>query len=125
MLHRFIVAIGAGCAAALLFAVSAQSSVLAMALAYVAPLPIMIATLGWGLDAGAIAGAISIAVLAVVTEPLSRTGVRDFGRGPGVAFGRVRSHADRAISARTKAGRSYPRVCRRRRFAGGPIGNTR
>ena len=71
MLHRFIVAIGAGCAAALLFVVSAQTSVLAMALAYLAPLPIMIATLGWGLDAGAIAGAISVAVLAVLAEPLS------------------------------------------------------
>ena len=71
MLHRFVVAIGAGCAAALLFAVSAQSSLLAMALAYLAPLPIMIATLGWGLDGGAIAAAISIAVLAVVAEPLS------------------------------------------------------
>ena len=71
MLHRFVVAIGAGCAAALLFAVSAQSSVLAMALAYLAPLPIMIATLGWGLDAGAIAGAISVAALALLAEPLS------------------------------------------------------
>ena len=71
MLHRFVIAIGAGCAAALLFAVSAQSSLLAMTLAYLAPLPIMIATLGWGLDGGAIAAAISIAVLAVVAEPLS------------------------------------------------------
>ena len=71
MLHRFVVAIGAGCAAALLFVVSAQSSVLAMALAYFAPLPIMIATLGWGLDAGAVAAAISAAVLALVAEPLS------------------------------------------------------
>ena len=66
MLHRFVVAIGAGCAAALLFAVSAQSSLLAMTLAYLAPLPIMIATLGWGLDGGAIAAAIAIAVLAGV-----------------------------------------------------------
>jgi Predicted membrane protein (DUF2232) len=71
MLHRLIVALGAGCAAALLFAVSAQSSLLAMTLAYLAPLPIMIATLGWGLDAGAVAAAIAIAVLAVVAEPLS------------------------------------------------------
>jgi hypothetical protein len=71
MLHRFIVAIGAGCAAALLFVVSAQSSVLAMALAYLAPLPIMIATLGFGLDAGAIAGVISVAALALLSEPLS------------------------------------------------------
>jgi len=71
MLHRFIVAVGAGCAAALLFVVSSQSSVFAMALAYLAPLPIMIATLGFGLDAGAIAGAISVAALAVLAEPLS------------------------------------------------------
>ena len=71
MLHRFVVAIGAGCAAALLFAVSAQSSLLAMTLAYLAPLPIMIATLGLGLDGGAIAAATAIAVLAVVAEPLS------------------------------------------------------
>lgn len=71
MLYRLVVAIGAGCAGALLFAVSAQSSILAMALAYLAPLPIMIATLGWGLDAGAIAAAISVAVLALVAEPLS------------------------------------------------------
>ncbi len=71
MLHRYIVAIGAGCAAALLFIVSAQSSALAMALAYLAPLPIMIATLGWGLDAGAIAAAISVAALALLAEPLS------------------------------------------------------
>jgi hypothetical protein len=71
MLHRFIVAIGAGCAAALLFVVSAQSSALAMTLAYLAPLPIMIATLGWGLDAGAIAAGFSVAALAVLAEPLS------------------------------------------------------
>jgi hypothetical protein len=71
MFHRFVVAIGAGCAAALLFAVIAQSSLLTMTLAYLAPLPIMIATLGWGLDGGAIAAAISIAVLAVLAEPLS------------------------------------------------------
>ena len=71
MLHRFVVAIGAGCAAALLFAVSTQPSLLAMALAYLAPLPIMIATLGWGLDAGAIAGGISVAALALLSEPLS------------------------------------------------------
>ena len=71
MLYRLVVAIGAGCAGALLFAVSAQSSILAMTLAYLAPLPIMIATLGWELDAGAIGAAISVAVLALIAEPLS------------------------------------------------------
>ncbi len=71
MMYRYAVAFGAGCAAAFLFAVSAESSPLAMLLAYLAPLPIMIATMGWGLDAGAIAGAASVAGLTVIAEPLS------------------------------------------------------
>ena len=71
MIHRYAVAIGAGCAAAFLFAVSAQTSPLAVALAYLAPLPIMIATMGWGLDAGAIAAAASVAGLTLIAEPLS------------------------------------------------------
>ncbi len=71
MIFRFVVAIGAGCAAALLFAVSAQTGPLAMALAYLAPLPIMIATLGWGLDAGAVAAAVSVVALGLLAEPAS------------------------------------------------------
>lgn len=66
--HRYAVAIGAGAASALLFAVSATTNPLAMALAYLAPLPIMIATLGWGLDAGAIAAGVSAAALAVIAD---------------------------------------------------------
>jgi hypothetical protein len=71
MFQRYAVAFGAGCAAAFLFAVSAEASPLAMALAYLAPLPIMIATMGWGLDAGAIAAAASVAGLTLIAEPLS------------------------------------------------------
>ena len=71
MYFRFVVAIGAGCAAALLFAVSAETSPLAMALAYLAPLPIMIATLGWGLGSGALAAATSVIALGLLAEPLS------------------------------------------------------
>src|SRR5271166_3233458 len=71
MYFRFVVAIGAGCAAALLFAVSAETSPLAMALAYLAPLPIMIATLGWGLGSGALAAATSVVALGLLAEPLS------------------------------------------------------
>lgn len=71
MIQRYAVAFGAGCAAAFLFAVSAQASALAMLLAYLAPLPIMIATIGWGLDAGAIAAAVSVAGLSLIAEPLS------------------------------------------------------
>ncbi len=71
MIHRFVIAIGAGCAAAFLFAVSAQTSPLAMTLAYLAPLPIMIATMGWGVDAGAISAAVSVAGLTLLAEPLT------------------------------------------------------
>ena len=67
MMYRVAVAIGAGCAAALLFAVSAQTNPLAMALAYLAPLPIMIASLGWGLDAGGLAAGVSVAALGLLT----------------------------------------------------------
>ena len=69
MIHRFAVAIGAGCAAAFLFAVSAQTSPLAMMLAYLAPLPIMIATMGWGAGAGAIAAATSVAGIMLLADP--------------------------------------------------------
>jgi len=71
MIQRYAVAFGAGCAAAFLFAVSAEASPLAMALAYLAPLPIMIATMGWGLDAGAISAAASVAGLSLIAEPAS------------------------------------------------------
>jgi Predicted membrane protein (DUF2232) len=71
MIQRYAVAFGAGCAAAFLFAVSAEANALAMLLAYLAPLPIMIATMGWGLDAGAIAAAASVAGLTLIAEPLS------------------------------------------------------
>ena len=71
MMQRISIAIGAGLAAALLFAVMAKGTLLAMMLAYLAPLPIMIATLGWGLDMGALAGAIAGVVAAVLVDPLS------------------------------------------------------
>ena len=71
MMQRIGMAIGAGLAAALLFAVMAKGTLLAMALAYLAPLPIVIATLGWGLDMGALAVAIASVGAAVVVDPLS------------------------------------------------------
>ncbi len=71
MIQRYAVAFGAGCAAAFLFAVSAEANALAMLLAYLAPLPIMIATMGWGVDAGAIAAAASVAGLTLIAEPMS------------------------------------------------------
>jgi len=70
-MQRYVVALGAGCAAAFLFAVSAEASPIAMLLAYLAPLPIMIATIGWGLDVGAIAAGAAVAGLTLIIEPLT------------------------------------------------------
>jgi len=74
MWNRIGVALGAGIASALLFAVTIQGTAIALALAYLAPLPIMIATLGWGLDAGAIAFAVGTAVVAGAVDPLTSLG---------------------------------------------------
>jgi hypothetical protein len=71
MWNRLAIALGSGLASALLFIVTAQGTAMAMALAYLAPLPIMIAVLGWGIDAGAIAMCVSCAVVAGAIEPSS------------------------------------------------------
>jgi hypothetical protein len=71
MLKRLGMALGAGVASALLFVVTIQGTAIALALAYLAPLPIMIATLGWGIDVGAVALGVSLAVVAAAIEPLS------------------------------------------------------
>ena len=54
-LTRYATGFGSGAAAALLFLAAMRGAPLAVALAYLGPLPIMIATLGWGLDAGLVA----------------------------------------------------------------------
>jgi hypothetical protein len=71
MLNRIGMGIGAGLASALLFVVTVQGTALALALAYLAPLPIMIATLGWGVDAGLVALCAACAVVAGAIEPFS------------------------------------------------------
>ena len=54
-LTRYATGLGSGAAAALLFLAAMRGAPLAVALAYLGPLPIMIATLGWGFDAGLVA----------------------------------------------------------------------
>ena len=71
MMQRIGMAIGAGLAAALLFAVMAKGTFLAVTLAYLAPLPIVIVTLGWGLDMGGLAVVVAGAVGAALLGPLS------------------------------------------------------
>ena len=62
----FLVGLGAGIAAALLFASIASGSMLSLALFYVCPLPIFIVALGWSHWAGLIAALVASAGLAAV-----------------------------------------------------------
>ncbi|MFZ1962068.1 MAG: DUF2232 domain-containing protein [Roseiarcus sp.] len=71
MINRIGAPLGAGLASALLFVVMVKGTAIAMALAYLAPLPIMIAALGWGALSGAIACGVACAGVALVVEPLS------------------------------------------------------
>src|SRR5579883_140977 len=55
MAQRIAIAFGAGLVAALLFVVGAKPTALAMILPFLAPLPIVIVSLNWGVDMGATA----------------------------------------------------------------------
>jgi hypothetical protein len=67
MLQVVMVGLGAGAAAALLFASVVSGSIVAVLLFYLAPLPIMIAALGWSHVAGLIAAALATAIIAVLS----------------------------------------------------------
>ncbi|AMN42929.1 DUF2232 domain-containing protein [Rhodoplanes sp. Z2-YC6860] len=66
MAQIFLIGIGAGAAAALLFASVASGSPLAVVLFYLAPLPILIAALGWSHFAALVAAIAAAASLAAV-----------------------------------------------------------
>jgi hypothetical protein len=66
MLIVFLIGIGAGAATALLFASVASGSPLSVVLFYLAPLPILLAALGWSHWAGLIAAIFASAGLAAV-----------------------------------------------------------
>jgi hypothetical protein len=65
MIQAFLIGIGAGIAAALLFASVASGSPAAVLLFYLAPLPILIAALGWSHWAGLIAATVAAIGLAI------------------------------------------------------------
>jgi hypothetical protein len=67
MIQLVLVGLGAGAAAALLFASVASGSIGAVLLFYLAPLPIAIAALGWGHLAGLIAAAVATTVIALLS----------------------------------------------------------
>jgi hypothetical protein len=67
MIQMVLVGLGAGAAAALLFASVASGSIAAVLLFYLAPLPIAIAALGWGHLSGLIAAVAATTVVAVLS----------------------------------------------------------
>src|SRR5262247_1888254 len=67
MIQLVLVGLGAGAAAALLFASVASGSITAVILFYLAPLPIAIAALGWGHLSGLIAAAVATTVVALLS----------------------------------------------------------
>jgi hypothetical protein len=67
MMQIVLVGLGAGAAAALLFASVVSGSIAAIFLFYLAPLPILIAALGWGHVAGLIAAALATAVVSLLS----------------------------------------------------------
>src|ERR1700756_2811188 len=66
MMHILFVSLGAGAASALLFASVASGSLLATLLFYVAPLPLLIAALGWNHWTGLLAGILAAASLGTI-----------------------------------------------------------
>lgn len=70
MMPNILIAIGAGAASALLFASVASGSVVAILLFYLAPLPILIAAIGWTHWTGLTAAVLAAAGLSVVIGPL-------------------------------------------------------
>ncbi|GLK67590.1 DUF2232 domain-containing protein [Hansschlegelia plantiphila] len=64
-----LVGIGAGAASALLYAAAASGSPLALTLLYVAPLPILLAAVGWRHSAGLIATAVGAGLLLLSVGP--------------------------------------------------------
>ena len=67
MMQVVLVGLGAGAAAALLFASVVSGSIAAIVLFYLAPLPILIAALGWSHVAGLIAAISATSVIAAVS----------------------------------------------------------
>ena len=67
MIQVVLVGLGAGAAAALMFASVVSGSIAATLLFYLAPLPIFIAALGWNHLAGLIAAAVATAAVTIVS----------------------------------------------------------
>lgn len=83
----FAVGLGAGFAAALLFATVATGAPLALLLSYIAPLPILIVSLGWDHRAGLVSSAFGAALIVLLFGPVASLGFLTAVALPGWALG--------------------------------------
>ena len=81
MTQIVLIGIGAGAAAALLFASLASGSLFALVLFYLSPLPVLIASIGWNYLAGLIAALFAAACLALVLRWLISRSPSSLGVG--------------------------------------------
>src|SRR5690348_159090 len=66
MITTILIALAAGCASALMFASIISGALISLVLLYLAPLPLMVATLSWGPLCGAIGGIAAAAGLGAI-----------------------------------------------------------
>jgi len=66
MMIQILIAIAAGCASALMFASIISGALISLLLFYLAPLPLMVAALGWGAIGAAVGGLLGAAGLAAI-----------------------------------------------------------
>ncbi|MGB3447067.1 MAG: hypothetical protein WBA48_10245 [Xanthobacteraceae bacterium] len=66
MMIGFLIAIAAGCASALMFASISSGALISLLLFYLAPLPLMLAAIGWGPAGAAIGGVLAGGALGLI-----------------------------------------------------------
>jgi len=70
MITTILIALAAGCASALMFASIISGALISLVLLYLAPLPLMVATLSWGPLCGAIGGLVPYCIAFAITVAL-------------------------------------------------------
>ncbi|MGX7742927.1 hypothetical protein [Rhodopseudomonas parapalustris] len=68
MMINILIALAAGCASALMFVSIVSGALISLLLFYLAPLPLMVAALGWGVLAAAIGGVVAALGLAALVS---------------------------------------------------------
>ncbi|MHA1524344.1 MAG: hypothetical protein ACTSY1_08035 [Alphaproteobacteria bacterium] len=71
MMKQVLIGIGVGLTSFLLYASATQFTALALVLFYLAPLPLLLATLGWGRSVGLVAGTTALAGVSVVVSAIA------------------------------------------------------